>query len=114
LQIPTYVLAHRGKARGLFREAFAADVPAKIIHRYSKGGATSYVNRLLVENAQFLRELLLDGVLVREGILNRRVLEKELTEQKLVRGTELLPILNAVRTESWLRNWADVRQRTAA
>lgn len=114
LQIPNYVLAHRGRSRGLVREAFETDVPAKIIHRYSKGGTTSYFNRILVENAAFVREFLLDGKLVREGLLNRLALEKELSEKELVLGTGLVPLLNAVRAEAWLNSWADVRQRTAA
>ncbi len=114
LQIPSYVLAHRGKSRGLVREAFATDVPSKIIHRYSKGGSTTYFNRMMFGNLQYLHELLLDGILVREGLLNRNALEKELSEQQFVRGIELLPIVNAVRAEKWLRNWADVEQRSAA
>jgi asparagine synthase (glutamine-hydrolysing) len=114
LQIPSYVLVHRGRGRGLVREAFETDVPKEIINRYSKGATTSYFNRMLVENAPFLREFLLDGVLVREGILTRLVLERELSERELIRGKELLPILNAVRAEAWLSTWADVGQRTAA
>jgi asparagine synthase (glutamine-hydrolysing) len=114
LRIPTYVLAHRGRARGLVREAFEADVPAKIINRQSKGGTTGYFNRLLIENASFLRTFLLDGVLASEGLLDRHELEKQLSQRELIRGTELQSILNAARAEAWLSNWADVRQRTAA
>jgi asparagine synthase (glutamine-hydrolysing) len=114
LQIPTYVLAHRGRDRGLVREAFEADLPAKIIRRYTKGGTTSYFNRLLVENVAFVREFLLDGALVRNGVLDRRELEKQLSERELILGQRLHSVVNAVRAEKWLTNWADVRQRTAA
>ncbi|MEO1020429.1 MAG: asparagine synthase C-terminal domain-containing protein, partial [Pseudomonadota bacterium] len=92
LQIPTYVLAHRGRSRGLIREAFEKSVPAKIIHRYSKGGTTNYFNQLLIENAPFLRELILDGTLIREGVLDRRKLERQLSDRELIVGNELLPI----------------------
>ena len=114
LQIPTYILAHRGRPRGLIREAFEADLPATIINRYSKGGTTSYFNRMLVENATFLRELLLEGTFVRQGVLDRRELEKQLSERELVRGTELFSMLNAARAELWLRTWSDARQQTTA
>lgn len=114
LQIPGYILAHNGRARGLVREAFEGDVPEKIIRRYSKGGTTSYFNRILVKNAAFLRELLLDGVLVREGMLDRCALTKQLSERELLIGNGLRPILNAARAETWLSAWTDVRQRTAA
>lgn len=114
LQIPNYVLAHRGKSRGLVREAFERDVPAKIIHRSSKGETTGYFSRILIENAAFLREFLLDGALVHEGILDRRELERLLSERSLIRGKELGSILAGVRAEAWLSNWEDTRQRTAA
>ena len=115
LQIPTYVHAHRGKSRGLVREAFERNVPAKIIQRESKGGTTSYLARLFLGDIAYLRELLLDGVLVREGMLDRRELENALSERELVRVGLLRPILCAVMAETWLSTWrGDVRQQQAA
>ena len=114
LQIPTYVLARTGRNRQLVREAFSADVPAEIVNRYSKGGTTSYFNQLFIQNAEFLREFLFDGELVRNGLLDRKQLEQLLTERALILGDDLHPILAAVRAEKWLSTWTDVRQRTAA
>jgi asparagine synthase (glutamine-hydrolysing) len=114
LQMPTYVLAHRGRDRGLLREAFEAEVPVRIIYRRSKSSTASYFTRILLENVRFLREYLLDGVLVRKGLLDRRELEKQLSERELILGNEVHAILNAARAEKWLSIWADVRQRTAA
>lgn len=114
LRMPGYVLAHRGKSRGLVREAFAADLPEKIVQRFSKGSATSYFNRMLYDNAAFLREFLLDGALVREGILDRRVLEASLSEAALVVGDNLLSLLDAVRAEAWFHAWTGEQRREAA
>lgn len=114
LQIPTYVLAHQGRSRGLVRDAFEKDLPSEITRRFSKGGTTSYFNRMLVENVAFLREFLLDGTLVRECILKRSELEAQLTERNLILGQERRAILNAVRAEAWLSNWRDIKTRTAA
>ncbi len=114
LRIPTYVLAHRGMPRGLMREAFAEDLPTELIRRRSKGGTTSYFSQMLVENAAFLRERLLDGVMVNQGILNRGKLETLLREGSLIRGTAIAPIMSSLRAETWLSNWDDARQRTAA
>ncbi len=114
LQIPVYVLTHRGKSRGLVREAFEEDVPAKIIRRRSKGTTTSYFARTLVENAAFLRARLLDGALMNAGILDRRELESLLSERNLISGKEMSSILTSLRAEMWLSNWEDTRQRTAA
>ncbi|MEM8817696.1 MAG: asparagine synthase-related protein [Pseudomonadota bacterium] len=114
LQIPAYVLAHNGKSRGLIREAFAADVPAAIVERYSKGSTTNYFNRMLNGNVVFLREFLLDGALVKQGILDRRELERQLLEDALLRGDNLRSLLDAVRAEAWISAWSGERKRVAA
>ena len=106
LRIPGYVLAHRGKSRGLVREAFAGQLPAKITGRYSKGGSTGYFTRMLSGDAPFLREFLLDGALARQGILDRRALEPELEESALLRGDNVRSLLDAVRAEAWLATWS--------
>ena len=114
LQIPTYILSHGGKSRRLVREAFEKDVPAKIIQRQLKGGTTSHFTRMVTEHSGYLREVLLDGVLVGEGVLDRHKLETALSERELIRTGRLLPIMCALGVETWLSTWADVRQRTAA
>ena len=106
LQIPGYVLANEGKSRGLVREAFADQLPTEIVQRYSKGGTTSYFNRMLNSDAAFLREFLLDGVLAKQGILDRRALENELEESALLRGNNVRSLLDAVRAEAWLAAWS--------
>ena len=106
LQIPSYVLAHRGRSRGLVREAFADRLPASIAGRQSKGGTTGYFNRMLNADSAFLREFLLDGVLAKQGILDRDVLENELEESALLRGNNVRMLLDAVRAEAWLAAWS--------
>lgn len=114
LQIPTYLLAHRGRPRGLIRESFERDVPAKIVDRSSKGDTTGYVGQLFAGSSGYLKELLLDGALVSEGLLDRQELERALCERELIRGKELRSIISAMVAETWLNSWADVRQQTAA
>ena len=114
LQVPTYVLTHRGRSRGLVREAFEGIVPTKVINRQSKGFTTGYAGQTVMKNAAYLRELLLDGVLVTEGLLDRHRLEKALSERELVLGKGMRPIMSALMAETWLSTWDDVRQRTAA
>lgn len=114
LQIPGYVLAHRGTDRGLLREAFEKDLPGEVTNRLSKGGTTTYFIRMLVENLSFLKAFLLDGALVSEGIVSRADLERQLNERQLLRGNEVASILKAARAEAWLRNWADTSHRAAA
>jgi asparagine synthase (glutamine-hydrolysing) len=111
LQIPSYILAQGGRERGLVREAFRSDIPTSIFSRESKGGTTGYFNRMLAENLSFLRELLLEGLLVREGIVSRSVMERELSDRALMRGNELASVIKAMRAEAWIRNWAGMCKR---
>lgn len=114
LQVPAYVLAHGSRARGLFREAFATDLPAEITRRRSKGATTSYFTRLLMDNAAFLREFLLDGAMVSADMLDRSKLERLLSERELMLGEGQRSILCSLTAEHWMDSWADARLRTAA
>jgi asparagine synthase (glutamine-hydrolysing) len=114
LQTPTYVLTHDGRERGLARTAFADVVPSQIINRLSKGAFEGYFQDLLTRNLPFLRAYLLDGFLVREGLLIRTALEAALSEQKLLRGLELQSLIAAIQAETWLHNSLASSQRMAA
>lgn len=105
LRIPSFILASGGIDRALARRAFATELPPEIIQRTSKGGTTSYFNRLIAENRAFLLEFLCDGLLSCNGILDKGLLEKCLSERELIYGKHLLPLLAATRAEAWLRCW---------
>ena len=104
LSIPSYVLADGGRDRALLRKTFSADVPHEIIARTQKGGADAYFHNMLRNNLQYMRELLLDGQLVREQLLDRAKLERALTLERILRSGETVPILTAVRAEAWLQS----------
>jgi asparagine synthase (glutamine-hydrolysing) len=107
LRIPSYVMTRGGIRRSLIREAFRQEVPSEIITRTAKGGTTSYLNRLAVENIDFLRDLLLGGLLVSSHLLDRPELERQLCEPRMIRGNLLPDVLLAARMEAWLRGWAE-------
>jgi asparagine synthase (glutamine-hydrolysing) len=114
LRIPTYVLARGGVSRSLVREVFRPKLPSEIAARTAKGGTTSYFNRLAVENAEFLREYLLNGSLVAQGILRRDQLESQLSHQALVRGELIFDVITAARVEAWLQGWQSSWRRNAS
>ena len=115
LQIPSYVLTYGGIDRALIRDAFAGAVPKEILQRTVKGGTASYYLKLLISNLTFLQEYLLDGLLVQQGLLDRGQLEAALTETSLLRDSSLLiPLLNAIKAEAWLRAWLGEERRAAA
>jgi asparagine synthase (glutamine-hydrolysing) len=71
LQIPTYVLTSGGWDRAVARNAFARDLPTEIVRRRSKGGQAQHTAEIFQRHRAFLRDLLLNGELVRADILDR-------------------------------------------
>ena len=104
LQIPTYLLLRGGRARALAREAFAEHVPASILRRRDKGSIVSHATDMIRQSGPFVRELLLDGVLVRAGVIVRRELEPYIVQGQSFREQHLLPLLACIAAEVWARN----------
>jgi asparagine synthase (glutamine-hydrolysing) len=106
LRLPTYLLITSGIDRALARRAFANDLPDEIVKRKAKGRADQHVRNILDANIGFVREMLLDGVMVRRGLLNREVLERYLTRDRSPADFQYSEILQEhLCTEAWLRSW---------
>jgi asparagine synthase (glutamine-hydrolysing) len=118
LRIPVDVHFQDGRERGLARQAFAQDVPAEILRRHWKDRAPGIVDRLVERHRGFLRELLLDGVLVEARLLNRKAVEEALSDR--VSKSSIYPgeLLRHLDVEVWARTWrscaADARRRASA
>ena len=108
LSVPTYDLLHSGRTRGLARAAFAPDVPFEILNRESKGQATHQVMGLIYRSLPFVSDILLDGMLVRQGLLNRAELKPILTEKTPINASQLFPVLACLAAELWTRSWARI------
>jgi len=114
LRIPTYVLIRSGRDRAVARRAFERDLPAEIVRRQAKGRADQHVRNILDANLDFVRELLLDGLLVQRGLLNRAALELYLTRDRSPADFQYSEILQEhACTEAWLRSWATTSCSTA-
>ncbi|HUI60916.1 MAG TPA: asparagine synthase-related protein [Steroidobacteraceae bacterium] len=110
LRIPTYVLIDAGVDRAIARRAFASDLPPEIVHRRNKGHIDRHVRDILDHNLGFVRERLLDGRLVREGLLDRTALETYLTPGQAPPDHQYAEILQQhLCVEMWLAGWLDVR-----
>lgn len=105
LRIPTWIMSLGGVNRGLARKAFLSDLPSDIVRRSSKSTPGGYYNEIYDHNIDFLREYLLDGVMVREGILLRDKLEAALTKKDLFLNVIKFQMLSYLATETWLRGW---------
>lgn len=110
LRIPLDVHFQDGRERGLARNAFATDVPQEILRRTWKDRAPGFLEELVQRHRKFLRELLLDGVLVQQGMLNREAVEDALSDR--MSSSPVFPgeLLRHLDVEIWARQW----RRTAA
>ena len=116
LATPTYDLLLGGRTRGLARQAFSSLLPSDIIHRESKGQTTHYLFNLIHHSLPFLSELLLDGVLVQQALVDRPALEVLLSRRISVDAAKVFALLSCVAAESWVRSWCgtDILPRTVA
>lgn len=116
LRIPTYVLGAQGRNRAIARRAFEHEMPLEIVRRRTKGGCDAHFHQLLRLNLPFLKEMMLDGVLVRERLLHREKVERILSPNVPCLGIEVSELIyNHLSTEVWLRSWSDsVSKRVAA
>jgi asparagine synthase (glutamine-hydrolysing) len=114
LRIPTYVLTHGGWDRAVARRAFYDDLPPEIRNRRNKGGIEEHLRHTLEHNRAFLRELLLDGALVRQGIVDRGRLAEVLSGRATRIACGSGEVFEYAGIESWLRRWGDGIRRAAA
>jgi len=114
LRIPTYVLISGGRDRAIARRAFADAVPAEIIRRRTKGNVDNHSRALLDKNLGFARDVLLDGLLVREGLLDRERLHLYLSRDRSPLDFEYNEILHQhLCAEAWLQRWKGISQQGA-
>lgn len=107
LRIPTWVLTYGGVDRGLARKAFQHDLPADVVKRFSKSTPDEFYDDIYDQSIDFLRECLLDGHLVRKGILRRDKLEAVLNHNSVLFDVVKSQILSYVAMEAWLSQWID-------
>lgn len=107
LRIPTYVHTIGGRTRGIARMAFANDVPLEIISRQSKGSGSDHYETIFKENLEFIREQVLDGILVEKNIIDREKLLQTFNQggndPTFVADITSMEML--VWLETWLRKW---------
>jgi asparagine synthase (glutamine-hydrolysing) len=106
LQIPTYLLIRGGRERALARDAFADQLPTEIIRRRDKGSIVAHTTEMLRQDEKFVRELLLDGVLAGNGIIDPDALKPYILHGQPFREEHLLPLLACIAAEVWARTSA--------
>ena len=107
LRIPTYTWITGGRDRAIARRAFADVLPDAVVRRTQKGAINRYNRKLADENLSFMRDMLLDGLLVNAGLLDRHALETFLRHEMTSASFEYNDVLyQHLCTEVWLRKWS--------
>jgi asparagine synthase (glutamine-hydrolysing) len=110
LRIPSRFTYMRGDDRAVARDAFRDELPSGVINRATgKGTPLMWVKRVVERNRGFLRETLLDGVLVKERILDRHKLERLLSGDVTNAQIYVSDVFVQLYIEAWLRRQLDDR-----
>lgn len=105
LRVPLDVHFHGGIERGLARHAFEEAVPQEILRRRWKDRAPGFLELLVQRHRAFLRDMLLDGVLQKDGLLDRGAVEEALADR--ISSSTVFPgeLLRHLDAEVWARQW---------
>lgn len=105
LGIPSWLWCADGINRAVARAAFADLLPALVIERTSKGGFDAFSARALAHSRAHAREMLLDGHLASNGLLDRAAVARCFEEGVPMRGAISTQLLTLIDTEAWVRSW---------
>lgn len=105
MAIPTWLWCSGGENRAVARRAFANRLPRAVVHRRSKGAFDTYSSRVFDANRGGVREMLLNGKLQAQGLIDTGLIAKAL-DQASISKVEIVRLLELVDVEAWLDAWA--------
>lgn len=105
LQIAGYLHTKYGRDRSVARQAFASKLPTAVLTRKGKGGPDGWMRELVNRNRAFLKEVFLDGILVREHILDPKKIESLLALDVSKSAARVNSVIVHLYIESWARRW---------
>lgn len=105
LSIPTWLWCRGGVNRAVARAAFAQDLPSAIVRRVSKAGPDSAMREIFTRNRALVREMLLDGLLMANGLLDAPAIEQALAADPHGQDPIIYRLLALVEAEAWARSW---------
>lgn len=105
LSIPTWIWCQGGINRALARAAFAKDLPPSIVRRVSKAGPDSAMREIFKLNCALIRDMLLDGLLMSNGLLDAAGIEQAVSTDPHGDDPIIYRLLDLVEAEAWARSW---------
>jgi asparagine synthase (glutamine-hydrolysing) len=105
LRLPRQLLIRGGWTRAVARRAFQNDLPYAIVTRREKGSVRDHFRSILRCNRDFARELLLEGELARQNIINRKKTETALAGDPTRAQTDTIELAILLCAIGWLRQF---------
>lgn len=109
LRTPAHLAIRGGEDRAIARRAFRDLLPPAVIQRTAKGVINHRLLLILRRHLDFVRELVLDGVVAAQDWIDRTAIEQMLSPEQLLRGDQLDAVLSLVAAEAWARQWRSGR-----
>jgi len=106
LRIPSWMWVDGGRNRSVARDAFADRLPPEILQRRGKGDFTGLCGAAFTRQRQALANLLLEGWLAGEGLLDRGAVEAYLSKVEPPKDLDFFRLLEIAAVETWARSWA--------
>lgn len=108
LSIPSWEWIAGGHDRAVARAAFADRLPAEVVWRRNKGRLETMCAQLFLAQREGLAELLLEGRMAREGLLDRGKIESYLARDHIEGDYDYFRLLEFVDLERWIASlpWA--------
>ena len=105
LRIPSWMWIAGGRNRAVARDAFGERLPRAILQRRTKGDFTGFLGALYETHRLDLADLLLDGWLATQGLLDRDAIEAYLTSKTPVTDNRFYRLMGLATAEVWARSW---------
>ncbi|WP_195908606.1 asparagine synthase-related protein [Novosphingobium sp. Gsoil 351] len=105
LGVRSWLWFANGRNRAPVRQGFAGRLPARSLARQGKGTPAGFMAEIVGSERARLRELLLDGLLVANGVADRAALEAFLSDSGPPRDFDFARVLQIADAERWARLW---------
>ena len=105
LGIPSWHWVAGGRNRGLARLAYERRLPPELINRRSKGGPSGFAYDVAQVYRRQIREHLLDGVGLKQGLFDHVSLEIALASDRPYLNDDHVRLFELLEVECWARYW---------
>ena len=104
LNIPSWLWARDGRNRAVARQSFAGLLPRQLIERTSKGRLESLFAKAFARSRPALRELLLEGELRRQALVDPALIEAYLKADREPPDDGYIRLFEMAALEQWLQS----------